>query len=127
MKAWIATFDEARSDQGAELAKTDLTTELVKEFTELQGVIGGLYARAQGLGEQVAQAIYDQYTPRRPKTQIPVSVEGQLARTCRPHPDDRGDVRHWQCAHWIEGSVCAAARRERNREDSCRVGAAADA
>ena len=36
------------------LAKTDLTTELVKEFTELQGVIGGLYARAQGLGEKVA-------------------------------------------------------------------------
>ena len=32
------------------LAKTDLTTELVKEFTELQGVVGGLYARAQGLG-----------------------------------------------------------------------------
>jgi glycyl-tRNA synthetase beta chain len=36
-----------------ELAKTDLTTELVKEFTELQGVIGGLYARAQGLGERL--------------------------------------------------------------------------
>src|ERR1039457_2716623 len=43
------------------LAKTDLTTELVKEFTELQGIIGGIYARVQGLGEKVAQAIYDQY------------------------------------------------------------------
>ena len=36
-------------DQAALLAKTDLTTEMVKEFTELQGVVGGLYARAQRL------------------------------------------------------------------------------
>ena len=60
------------------LAKTDLTTELVKEFTELQGIIGGLYARAQGLGEPVALAIYEQYTPASIEDEIPVSVEGQL-------------------------------------------------
>jgi glycyl-tRNA synthetase beta chain len=60
------------------LAKTDLTTELVKEFTELQGVIGGLYARTQGLGERVALAIYEQYTPASTEDEIPVSVEGQL-------------------------------------------------
>ncbi|MGC1421979.1 MAG: glycine--tRNA ligase subunit beta [Terracidiphilus sp.] len=60
------------------LAKTDLTTELVKEFTELQGVVGGLYARAQGLGEHVALAIYEQYTPASTEDDIPVSVEGQL-------------------------------------------------
>ncbi len=62
----------------ADLAKTDLTTELVKEFTELQGVIGGLYARAQGLGDRVAQAIYDQYTPASIEDPIPSTVEGQL-------------------------------------------------
>jgi glycyl-tRNA synthetase beta chain len=60
------------------LAKADLTTELVKEFTELQGVIGGLYARAQGLGERVALAIYEQYTPASVEDEIPVSMEGQL-------------------------------------------------
>jgi len=60
------------------LAKTDLTTELVKEFTELQGVIGGLYARAQGLGGTVAQAIYDQYKPASTDDDIPSTVEGQL-------------------------------------------------
>jgi len=60
------------------LAKCDLSTELVKEFTELQGVIGGLYARAQGLGEPVAKAIYDQYTPASTDDPIPVSVEGQV-------------------------------------------------
>jgi len=60
------------------LAKTDLTTELVKEFTELQGVIGGLYARAQGLGEVVACAIYDQYRPASTEDAIPSTVEGQV-------------------------------------------------
>jgi glycyl-tRNA synthetase beta chain len=60
------------------LAKADLTTELVKEFTELQGIVGGLYARAQGLGETVAQAIYDQYKPASTEDAIPKTVEGQL-------------------------------------------------
>ena len=61
-----------------ELAKTDLTAELVKEFTELQGIVGGLYARAQGLGETVAQAIYWQYSPASSDDPIPPTAEGQL-------------------------------------------------
>jgi glycyl-tRNA synthetase beta chain len=64
--------------KAAELSKTDLTTELVKEFTELQGVIGGLYAKAQGLSDTVAKAIYDQYTPASIEDPIPTTVEGQL-------------------------------------------------
>ncbi|HUX45520.1 MAG TPA: glycine--tRNA ligase subunit beta [Terracidiphilus sp.] len=71
-------FDEAALLKAVELAKTDLTAELVKEFTELQGVIGGLYARAQGHGERVALAIYEQYTPASMEDDVPVSVEGQL-------------------------------------------------
>lgn len=71
-------FNEAALLKAIELAKTDLTAELVKEFTELQGIIGGLYARAQGLGERVALAIYEQYTPASTDDEIPVSVEGQL-------------------------------------------------
>ena len=70
--------DEAALRKATEIAKTDLTTELVKEFTELQGIIGGLYARAQGHGESVAQAIYDQYTPASIEDRIPKTVEGQL-------------------------------------------------
>jgi glycyl-tRNA synthetase beta chain len=73
-----AAFDESALFKAVELAKTDLTTELVKEFTELQGIIGGLYARAQGLGETVAKAIYDQYTPASVEDAIPSTVEGQL-------------------------------------------------
>jgi glycyl-tRNA synthetase beta chain len=64
--------------QAMRLAKTDLTTELVKEFTELQGKIGGLYSHSQGLGETVAQAIYWQYSPGSAGDLIPPTVEGQL-------------------------------------------------
>ena len=73
-----AKLDRTALMEAVRLAKTDLTTELVKEFTELQGIVGGLYARAQGLGERVALAIYEQYTPASTDDDIPVSVEGQL-------------------------------------------------
>jgi len=72
------SFDTYRLKNAVRFAKTDLTTELVKEFTELQGIIGGLYARAQGLGETVARAIYDQYTPASTEDRIPATVEGQV-------------------------------------------------
>ena len=68
------------------LAKTDLTTELVKEFTELQGIVGGLYARVQQLDDSlpqatrflVADAIYDQYKPESTDDEIPRSIEGAI-------------------------------------------------
>lgn len=47
----------------ARLAKADLTTDMVREFTELQGTMGGIYAREEGLPEQVWKAIYFQYLP----------------------------------------------------------------
>ena len=62
----------------AQFAKADLTAELVKEFTELQGIVGGLYARAQGHGEKVALAIYAQYQPASMEDSVPSTIEGQL-------------------------------------------------
>jgi glycyl-tRNA synthetase beta chain len=59
----IAQAHVAEADRAAELCKCDLATEMVREFTELQGVVGGLYARAQGEPEDVADAIYDHYRP----------------------------------------------------------------
>src|SRR5262249_23467139 len=59
----MAQAHVAESDRAAELAKCDLATEMVREFTELQGVVGGLYARAQGEPEEVADAVYDHYRP----------------------------------------------------------------
>lgn len=65
-------------DEAAALAKTDLTTELVKEFTELQGIVGGLYAKAQGVSTAAADAIYDQYLPESMEDSVPRTVEGAL-------------------------------------------------
>ncbi|HEY4675752.1 MAG TPA: glycine--tRNA ligase subunit beta [Candidatus Angelobacter sp.] len=70
--------DGVAVQQAARLAKTDLTTELVKEFTELQGVVGGLYAKAQGLSETVAIAIYDHYKPESTEDSAPRTLEGAV-------------------------------------------------
>jgi glycyl-tRNA synthetase beta chain len=70
--------EEFHAVRAARLAKADLTTELVKEFTELQGVIGGLYARAQGEPEGVAQAVYDHYKPVSMEDSIPATLAGQI-------------------------------------------------
>jgi glycyl-tRNA synthetase beta chain len=72
--------------KAALLAKTDLTTELVKEFTELQGIVGGLYALVQDLDEdlkpevqaEVSKAIYDHYKPESIEDSVPRSVEGAV-------------------------------------------------
>ncbi|MDQ6662995.1 MAG: glycine--tRNA ligase subunit beta [Acidobacteriota bacterium] len=64
--------------RAAQLSKCDLTTELVKEFTELQGIVGGLYARAQGEPEDVALAIYDQYKPAGMDDSIPRTMAGRI-------------------------------------------------
>jgi len=66
----------ADADRAAELAKCDLATEMVREFTELQGVVGGLYARAQGEAEDVADAVYDHYLPVGLDDPIPRNLTG---------------------------------------------------
>jgi len=78
VKAAGTACNEAALLKATELAKTDLTTELVKEFTELQGIIGGLYAEAQGEGLTVGKAIYAQYMPASIEDAIPSTIEGQL-------------------------------------------------
>jgi glycyl-tRNA synthetase beta chain len=72
------SVDSSALETAASLAKTDLTSELVKEFTELQGVVGGLYARAQGFPAAVGDAIYDQYKPESMEDCVPRTVEGAL-------------------------------------------------
>ncbi len=52
------------AEQAARLAKTDLLTDMVGEFPELQGIMGGYYARHDGLSNEVAEAIEDHYKPR---------------------------------------------------------------
>ena len=69
---------DANAVRAAELCKVDLTTELVKEFTELQGVVGGLYARVQGENEAVWQSIYDHYKPESMDDAIPRHRTAQI-------------------------------------------------
>ena len=71
-------IDAKAVQEAVQLAKTDLTAELVKEFTELQGVIGGLYANAQGLPPAVADAIYDHYKPESTEDSAPRTLEGAV-------------------------------------------------
>ncbi|PAT37093.1 glycine--tRNA ligase subunit beta [Vandammella animalimorsus] len=59
------------ADQAAMLAKADLLTDMVGEFPELQGIMGGYYARHDGLGEDIAQAIEDHYKPRFAGDELP--------------------------------------------------------
>ncbi|MBZ5676465.1 MAG: glycine--tRNA ligase subunit beta [Acidobacteriia bacterium] len=69
---------DANAQRAALLCKCDLTTEMVKEFTDLQGVVGGLYATAQGEPEAVSRAIYEHYEPLSMDDSIPSTREGQI-------------------------------------------------
>ena len=68
--------DVSGADRAAELAKCDLVTDMVREFTELQGIVGGLYAQVQGEPEAVASAVYDHYRPVGLDDPIPRSITG---------------------------------------------------
>jgi len=79
MKALVKDLGgKAASARAADLCKCDLTTELVGEFPELQGVVGGLYARAQGERAEVWQAIYDHYKPVSMEDSIPRNATGRI-------------------------------------------------
>ena len=64
------------ADLAAQLAKTDLVTDMVGEFPELQGIMGGYYALNDGLGETVAHAIEDHYKPRFAGDALPRNTAG---------------------------------------------------
>jgi glycyl-tRNA synthetase beta chain len=72
----VSRADVGGADRAAELAKCDLVTEMVREFTELQGIVGGLYARAQGEPEEIWQAIYDHYKPLGLDDALPRNLTG---------------------------------------------------
>jgi glycyl-tRNA synthetase beta chain len=83
---WIAKQGFEASDAvanqaalAARLAKTDLTTDMVREFPELQGVMGGVYARVGGQPEEVWKAIYSHYLPHGVEADAP-PTKAQLGR-----------------------------------------------
>jgi glycyl-tRNA synthetase beta chain len=72
-KIAAAISDDKDTLAAAQLCKADLVTEMVKEFTDLQGKIGGIYAREEGLPKDTWQAIYDHY--------LPINIDDALPRT----------------------------------------------
>jgi glycyl-tRNA synthetase beta chain len=85
LAGWLATqwfnsgllqADVVAAIRAAELAKCDLVTEMVREFPELQGIVGGLYARAQGEAQEISDAVYDHYRPAGMDEPIPRNVTG---------------------------------------------------
>jgi len=69
----VKDADPALTEQAARLAKADLVTEMVGEFPELQGLMGGYYARAEGLPDVVADAIRDHYKPAGQGDDVPTA------------------------------------------------------
>ncbi len=79
LEAWAAELapacraDPVQARLAARLSKTDLTTGIVGEFPELQGLMGRYYAEAQGLDKEVAAAIEEHYRPKGPHDAVPAA------------------------------------------------------
>ena len=80
--AHIPGADAALATQAAQLAKADLVTDMVGEFPELQGLMGGYYARHHGICDDVAHAISDHYKPAGPSDNVPSSPLGLVVSLC---------------------------------------------
>lgn len=76
--AYILNVDNNDTSRAALLCKADLTTSMVFEFTELQGIMGRYYAKVSGENENVANAIYEHYLPRFAGDELPQSKVGIL-------------------------------------------------
>jgi len=65
-------------EKAGHIFKCDLVTEMVKEFTDLQGIVGGLYAHAEGYPEAVWKAVYEQYSPKSADSPSPATENGAI-------------------------------------------------
>ena len=74
----LDSADPNTARRAATLAKADLVTEMVVEFPELQGIMGGYYAAAAGEAADVADALTQHYRPQGPSDAIPASLYGQI-------------------------------------------------
>ena len=76
LAAHIPGIDGEAAAKAARLAKADLVSGMVGEFPELQGIMGGHYARHHGLDKKIALAISDHYRPQGPQDRLPATPEG---------------------------------------------------
>ncbi len=75
---FVPGADAAKAKIAGELAKADLTTGMVGEFPELQGLMGAYYARNDGLGDEIANAIAEHYSPLGPSDDVPSTPLGKV-------------------------------------------------
>lgn len=66
------------AEKAAFLSKTDLTTEMVKDFPELQGIMGGIYSQRDGMDAEIARGIYEHYLPYALTGESPQSITGSI-------------------------------------------------
>ncbi len=78
LAAFVPGADADKAQIAGELAKADLTSGMVGEFPELQGLMGAYYAREDGLGDDVAQAIAEHYSPLGPTDAVPSTPLGKV-------------------------------------------------
>ena len=78
LAAYVPGADADKAQIAGELAKADLTSGMVGEFPELQGLMGAYYAREDGLGDEVADAIAEHYSPLGPTDAVPASALGKV-------------------------------------------------
>jgi glycyl-tRNA synthetase beta chain len=76
--ALVPGVDPNKAELAGRLAKADLTSGMVGEFPELQGLMGAYYARNDGLGDEVAQAIAEHYAPLGPTDAVPATPLGKM-------------------------------------------------
>ena len=110
-----ADVDMAKLSRACDLAKADLVTNMVYEFSDVQGIMGREYARKAGEPEEVALAIYEQYLPRYAGDELPSQMGGALLGI-----GERLDtpLRHLQDRHGadlVAGSLRTAPRRENHQ------------
>lgn len=75
---FVPGADSAKARVAGELAKADLVSQMVYEFPELQGLMGAYYARNDGLGDEIADAIAEHYSPLGPSDDVPSTPLGKV-------------------------------------------------
>jgi len=78
LAAFVPGADADKAKVAGELAKADLTSQMVYEFPELQGLMGAYYARNDGLGDDIADAIAEHYSPLGPSDDVPSTPLGKV-------------------------------------------------
>ena len=78
LAAVIPGVDPKKAELAGRLAKADLVSGMVFEFPELQGLMGSYYAKADGLGDEIADAIAEHYSPLGPSDAVPESALGKV-------------------------------------------------